>query len=136
MLTFLVGLHSLLRWVVLLVVLVALVKGLLGWLGGGAWTGLDRGLTLAAVATVTLQALLGIVVWLARGWWAEGGFRGLTHPLVMLLALGVVHLGSARVGRAAGARDKYRTLTLSLLLAMFLITAAIPPDSWSRAWVG
>lgn len=136
MVTLLVGLHSLWRWVVLLVVLVAFVKGLLGWLRGGAWTSLDRGLTLAAVYTVTIQALLGIVIWIVEGRWAGGGFLGLTHPLVMLAALGVVHVGSARVKRARDAVAKHRTLALSLLLAIFLIAAAIPPDSWSRAWAG
>ena len=132
---FLVGLHSLTRWIVLLAMTAALVRGLLLWLRGGVWTGLDRGLTLAAVVTTTFQALLGILIWIVERRWEGDAFLGFIHPLVMLAALGIVHAGSARVRRADGAVAKGRTLAVSLFLALFLITAAIPSYSWSRAWV-
>lgn len=136
MLAQLVGVHSLLRWVVLLVATIALVRGLVGWLGGGAWTELDRGLTRAAGGIISLQVLLGIVIWVVERRWGDGLFLGVVHPLVMLGALGIVQVGSARIKRASDGPAKHRTLALSLLLALVLITAAIPPDAWSRAWVG
>ena len=136
MLAQLVGVHSLLRWVVLLVVTIALVRGLVGWLGGGAWTGLDRGLTRITGGVMTLQVLLGIVIWVLERRWEDGLFLGVVHPLVMLGALGVMQVGSARIKRASSAPAKHRTLALSLLLALVLITAVIPADAWSRAWAG
>ena len=131
----LVGLHSLWRWVVLLVMLIALVRGLLGWLRGGAWTGLDRRLTLAAVSAIDIQALLGIIVWLGeRRWDGSNPFLSFIHPLVMLVALAVAHAGSARLRRESEPAARYRWLTLSVVVVLVLVTAAIPSYSWGRAW--
>ena len=37
-------LHSIVRWIIVLVAVVAIVKLALGWLRGGAFKGMDRGL--------------------------------------------------------------------------------------------
>ena len=131
----LVGLHSLWRWVVLLVVLVALVRGLVGWLRGGAWTDLDRRLTLAAVTAIDIQVLLGVIVWIAGRRWNGTLFLGLIHPLVMLVAVAIAHVGSARLRRESEPAARHRWLALSLLAVLVLVTAAIPSYSWARAWV-
>ncbi len=132
----LVGLHSLWRWVVLLVMLVALVRGLLGWLRGGAWTDLDRQLTLATVGAIDIQALLGIIIWLGeRRWGGDDAFLSFIHPLVMIVALAIAHAGSARLRRETEPAAKHRWLALSLIVVLFLVTAAIPSYSWGRAWV-
>lgn len=131
----LVGLHSLWRWVVLLVMLVALVRALLGWLRGGAWTGLDRQLTLAAVSAIDIQALLGIIVWLGeRRWDGSNPFLSFIHPLIMVVALAIAHAGSVRVRRETEPAARYRWLALSLVVVLVLVTAAIPSYSWGRAW--
>ena len=131
----LVGLHSLWRWVVLLVVLVALVRGLLGWLRGGAWTDLDRRLILAAVSAIDIQALLGIIIWLGERRWDGGNpFLSFIHPLVRLVALAVAHAGSVRLRRETEPAARHRWLALSLVVVLVLVTAAIPSYSWGRAW--
>ena len=136
MMSVLVGLHSLWRWVVLLVMLVALVRGLFGWLRGGAWTDLDRQLTLATVGAIDIQALLGIIIWIGEGrWGGDDVFRSFIHPLVMIVALTVAHVGSARLRRESEPAAKHRWLALSLVVVFVLVTAAIPSDSWGRAWV-
>ena len=131
----LIGLHSLWRWVVLLVVLVALVRGLIGWLRGGAWTGNDRILALVAVSTLDIQLILGLLVYGGNESWNAGNFVAYMHPLVMLAAIVVAHVTSSRIRKTTEARGKFRTLALGLIVAVFLITAAIPPGTWSRAWV-
>lgn len=131
----LVGVHSLWRWAVLLVATIALVRGLIGWLGTRPWTSLDGTLARVTGGVVSLQVLLGVIIWLAEGRWSDGLFLGVIHPLVMIVALGVIQVGTARIKRASDDAAKHRTLALSLLLGLFLITAAIPSYSWSRAWV-
>ncbi len=131
--TVLVGAHSGWRWVVLAVALVTLFRSLFGWLRGGAWTALDCSLLLITVNALNVQVFLGVVLWFIERRWSDGVFLGIIHPLVMLLALGVVHLGGARIRRTNEPVARYRILFLSLLLALFLISAAIPPDAWSRA---
>lgn len=132
----LVGLHSLWRWVVLVVVTVAFVRGVVGWLRGGAWTGNDRTLVLVAVSALDIQLILGLIVYGSRQSWNASSFIAYIHPLVMIAAIAVAHITSVRVRRAEPARAKFQTLAIGLFIALFLITAAIPSYAWSRAWVG
>ena len=131
---FLVGMHSLWRWVVLIAVLVALVRGLIGWLRGGDWTGLDRQLSLLATTALDIQLLLGILLWITERRWSDGAFFAFVHPLVMIAAIAVAHLGSIRIRRETDAVARHRWLALSLLVVLILVTAAIPSYSWSRIW--
>jgi hypothetical protein len=131
----LIGLHSLWRWVVLLVVTVAFVRGLIGWLRGGAWTGNDRLLALVATIALDIQLLLGLAVYGGGSHWESGTFLAYIHPLVMIIAIVVAHTTTILIRRTEPASAKFRTLTIGLFVALFLITAAIPSGSWSRAWV-
>lgn len=128
----LVDIHSFWRWVVLIVLTVALLRGLAGWLRGGEWSGFDRTLLLTTVGALDLQLLLGIIIWILGRHWNSGTFLAVTHPLVMIAGVGVAHLASARIKRAPDAVGKYRVLAIGVFLALFLITAAIPPDAWRR----
>lgn len=130
----LVGVHSLWRWVVLIVMTVALVRALIGWLRGGDWTSGDRTLALLATTTIDIQVVLGLLVYGIRQHWQSGPFLAYVHPAVMIIALIVAHIFSARAKRASTPVAKHRTLAIGLFLTLFLITAAIPSYSWSRAW--
>jgi hypothetical protein len=133
---FLVGLHSLMRWVVLLAVTVAFVRGLIGWLRGGTWTANDRVLTLVAITALDIQLLLGLIIYGTGSHWNSSNFIAYVHPLVMITAIVIAHVTSLLIRRTESATAKFRTLAIGLFVALFLITAAIPSGSWSRAWVG
>ena len=132
----LLNLHSLWRWVVLLVVTIALVRAIIGWLRGGTWTKNDRILALIAVSALDIQLLLGLAVYGGGNHWNSSTFVAYIHPVVMILAIAIAHVTNTLVRRAEPANAKFRTLAIGLFVAIFLITAAIPSASWSRAWVG
>lgn len=134
--TTLIGLHSFWRWVVLLAVTIAFVRALIGWLRGGSWTKNDRILALIAVSALDIQLLLGLAVYGGGNHWNSGTFLAYIHPVVMILAIVIAHVTNTLVRRAEPANAKFRTLAIGLFVAIFLITAAIPSGSWSRAWVG
>jgi hypothetical protein len=56
-------LHSLMRWVVVIVGLVAVVRFLAGWLGKKEWTSLDTRLLSIFPMTVDIQLLLGLLLY-------------------------------------------------------------------------
>src|SRR5262245_53999743 len=92
---FLVGLHSLWRWVVLIAVVVAFVRGVVGWLRGGAWTENDRTLVLVTTSVLDIQFLLGLAVYtIGKFWQKDDAFQAYIHPLVMIAAIIVVHVTS------------------------------------------
>ena len=64
-------LHSILRWIILLVAVVAIVKFALGWLRGGTFNGVDRGLTIGFSGLMDLQVTLGVIYFLWNGFAAR-----------------------------------------------------------------
>src|SRR4030067_1113733 len=107
------GLHSLLSGVVLLLAGWALFRGYSGWVRGRPWSGLDRqaglvfsivfdiqvllGLTLAFISPLVQNVLVGVGAAMQA---PHSRFFLIEHVPLMLLALILVHLGSSR-GRSA-----------------------------------
>lgn len=134
MLQSILGLHSFWRWVVLLALVVGIVRGLMGWLRGATWEPRDRQIALLVTTALDIQLLLGVVLWLGEQSWSDGVFRGIVHPVVMIVAIAIAHVASLRAKKAASDSAKFRALAIGLILATFLITAAIPSQSWMRLW--
>ena len=90
---FLLTTHSHFRWIVLLVAVLALVKFAIGWLRGGQFKGMDRGLAAAFSGSIDLQATLGLVFLI---WTSVLGVpvtpNRIEHLTTMLLAAVVAHL--------------------------------------------
>jgi hypothetical protein len=129
----LLSIHSIVRWVVVVVGLIALVKFAIGWLRNGRFTGMDRGLTSGFSGLVDLQTLLGIVFLLWSGL-AGAGFPmyRIEHATTMIIAAVVAHLPM----RWQNAPDKirFRNSFLAVLVTAVLIFAgvAVLPGGWTR----
>jgi hypothetical protein len=131
-------LHSIWRWVVLVAAVAALVKAFGGWLRKSPYDNLDRRLGLFYTTAIDIQVLLGLILWFGEQRFATiasagaaGGdalFFGIIHPVLMLVALGLVHVGNVRSRRGVGGNPR-RTAALFYLGSLVMIIAAIP---WSR----
>ena len=86
-------LHTIVPLFILLVAVIAIVKFTLGWLRGGEFKGMDRGLTSGFSGLMDLQVLLGIIYLLWNGFAEEGfpAFR-IEHAITMIIAAVVAHL--------------------------------------------
>lgn len=120
----LLTIHSIVRWVILLVAVVAIVKFALGWLRGGQFGGMDRGLTAGFSGLMDLQGLLGLglLVW---GGLAGDGFPlyRILHTVLMMLAIGASHQ-SAR-WKSAPDHLRYRNTLFTTLGALVLVFVGI-----------
>lgn len=129
----LLNLHSDVRWLVLFVAVLAILKFGWGWWRGGAFTGFDRALTASYSALIDLQALLGIVFFFWSGYTGDGfpRFR-FEHGFAMLLALVAAHL-PARWRRLED-RTRFRKTLFAILASVALILTGIStlPGGLSR----
>jgi hypothetical protein len=120
-----VTLHSLLRWLVLLSAVLALA----GYGRAQARSRFDDLATrLGTVYTITLsvQFLVGVVLWLVeRRWELDNVFLSIIHPVIMIVAISIASAGTARARRTSSAVPGLVAVALSLVL----IVLAIP--SWS-----
>lgn len=124
--------HSGLRWLVILVAVVALVKFLMGWLGKKPYTKFDNTLAKVFTGIVDLQVLLGLIYLIWNGV-AGAGFPRyrLEHSVAMILVAVAAHF----VGRGkAGDTARFRTATLAIVITLVLVYAgvAVLPGGWSR----
>jgi hypothetical protein len=133
-------LHSILRWIVLFLAVVAFVRALIGWLGKQEWTALDNRLGMLLSASMDLQVLLGIILYIFLSPITTSAFRDfgtamgnasqrfwtLEHVLLMIVALILIHVGRATSKRAEGARSKHKRAAIFFGLALLAILIAIP----------
>lgn len=122
----LVDIHSVLRWLVLLDVVVAAGYGLVVGRRADEWNALLYSLT---VMVIDIQVTLGIVLYLFNQGWDQGFFIAVLHPLFMLAALAVAHIGMSRARSAETAPGAYRTISVALVVSLVLIVLGIP---WER----
>jgi hypothetical protein len=126
----LLTIHSYLRWLIVIVAIIAAVKFALGWLRGGAFKGMDRGLTSGFSGLIDLQVTLGLIYLIWNGLAVEGFpmFR-IEHAVTMIIAAVVAHLPA----RWKNADDKTRFrnslfIVLDVLIIIFIGVVRLPAD--------
>ena len=125
--------HSLLRWLIVIVAVIAIVKFALGWLRGGAFKGMDRGLAAGFSGLMDTQATLGLIFMVWNGL-AGAGFPmfRIEHAVTMIVAAVVAHL-PARWKNAAD-KLRFRNTLFCILGVLLLVYAGVMrlPGGWSR----
>ncbi len=133
-------LHSYTRWLVLAAMLFALFRAWRGMLGQRAWARADDWAALTFTWVISLQFVLGVILYFVPNGMAQVAWRDLAaampvrdlrffsleHPIQMLVAITLVHLGSARSRRAHPAARQYRWAVICFTAGALLILAAIP----------
>jgi len=138
--------HNLFRWLVLIVLVLAVVFALTGWLKKRDWSKKDNitGLLLAIFADI--QFLVGIVLYafvspITKAAFNDFGaamknadlrFYAVEHILLMIIALVLIHVGRAKSKKSVAPWKKHRSASIYYGIALLLILAAIP---WDRALV-
>ena len=128
----LLQIHSDVRWLIVLVGVIALVKFLIGWLSKGKFQKFDRILTSAFSGLVDLQVLLGLIFLIWSGV-AGASFprQRLEHAFIMILAAVVAHLPAR--WKSLGDTQRFRNSFLALLVVGVLIylgVALLPGVRW------
>jgi hypothetical protein len=121
---FLYIIHSTLRWIIIIVALLAVIKFALGWAMNSAFKGMDRGLASGLSGLLDTQVLLGLIYFLWDGF-SGGGFPGYRweHMVVMLIAAAMGHV-PARL-KALGDRQRFFYSLIAILGALALIYVGI-----------
>lgn len=128
----LLPIHSYLRWLIVILAVTAIIKFTLGWLRGGAFKGMDRGLASGFSGLMDLQALLGIIMLFGFG--VNEGFPmiRIEHGVTMLIAVVLGHL-PARWKNAADS-IRFRNTLFCILGAMLFVFVGVMrlPGGWNR----
>ena len=131
MLSILFGTHSLVRWIIVAVSLIALIWFVLVWLRGMRNEKADRRLMAAFTGLIDLQVLLGIIYILWSGF-AGAGFPRyrLEHAVTMIVAAVVAHQSMRWRNADAPIRARNNAALIALVLVLVFIGVSLLPQGW------
>jgi hypothetical protein len=132
--------HSLVRWIVLILGFVAVARAIGGVSGRRAWVAADDAGVNRFGRAFDIQVLLGILgyvfaspftieAWGDMAATMQNGplrFIVIEHVVGMIAAMGLIHVGRARIKKAADAAAKHKAAVIFLGLALLVILMSIP----------
>jgi Na+-driven multidrug efflux pump len=143
MYSFVLAVHNIVRWLVLIFGVFAIVRAYIGWFGKKEWTDLDDKLGLGFTVSLDVQFLLGLLLYLFLSPITTSAFASFSaamsdsatryflieHSLMMLVAIILAHIGRSRARKQEEDIRKYRTTAIYFTIAILFILVAIP---WFR----
>ncbi len=126
--------HSGLRWLVLILLLLAIVRGF-ARMKSGKYEQSDKMINLFAMILVHTQVTIGIIlafistkIIYAEGWMKnpQNRFYGMEHILLMVLAAVVLTIGRKKAEKIADFSKRHKTIAIWYSVALILILAGIP----------
>jgi hypothetical protein len=142
----LLAVHNIVRWVALILAILASVRAFIGWFGQRDWSDRDRKIGLFYTSSMDIQLLLGLLLYIVfspitrtalqdfgSAMSAEGvRFFALEHAFYMVLAVVCAHLGNIFSKRAAEPDKKHRMAAIWFGLSLLLILIGMP---WMRPFL-
>lgn len=131
--------HSLFRWLVLVALLMALGSAYSGWASKRKFSRLDNALRHWSATVAHIQLLLGLWLYTISPFanhflqhfsdavhQRDFRFFGMEHSLMMVIAVVLVTIGSAKAKRKTIDRDKFKTMAIWYTIGLLIILASIP----------
>jgi hypothetical protein len=130
--TFILTLHSILLWALIIIAVAALIKFAIGWLGKNPYDKTANRLRVAFTSLIDLQLLLGAfyLFWSGLQGFGFPSYR-IEHLIIMVVAVVLAHLTS--LGKDKGDVIRYRNgflFTLASVLVIIIGVSALPGGRW------
>src|ERR1043165_7100858 len=135
----LLTIHSLVRWLVLISLLIAIYRAYKGWRRNEQFTKFDNVIRIATVTTSHVQLVLGIslycispVVRYFLNYFKtavherEVRFFGMEHITMMVIAILLITVGSAKAKRQTTDKQRYKTMAIWFTIALVVIFSSVP----------
>jgi NADH:ubiquinone oxidoreductase subunit 2 (subunit N) len=137
----LLAFHSLIRWFVLASLLLTVYRGYKGWLLNEPFSKADNKIRHWTATIAHIQLCVGFWLYFISPiidyflhhfseavHQREIRFFGMEHNLMMLMAIIIITIGSAKAKRKPTDKEKFKTMALFYTVGLFIILISIP---WS-----
>ncbi len=133
--------HSILRWAVLLFGIWAIIKAIGGLTSKTNYGGSDNKTGLFFMISCDIQLLIGLILYFSNPWFemlktyphdvmkntnGMSRFFSMEHALMMIIAWLLVHVGRSMVKRADTDAQKHKRTLIFFGIALLIILAMIP----------
>jgi signal transduction histidine kinase len=132
-------LHSAVRWLVLISLIVAIIRAYRGWKNRFIFTTIDDRIRFFTAIIAHIQLVLGVLLYFLSPIITyffnnfktavherEIRFFGMEHVTVMIIALVLITIGSMKAKRQTKDEAKFKTMFVWYLIAFIAILTSIP----------
>lgn len=138
---FLLTLHNLLRWIILILILLAIVRALAGMFSPKRFTAADKRIGLFLMIAAHTTFLIGLYQWIAGSWGLQLITRNgmaavmkdpvyrywaVEHITGMLVAIVLITIGRSAGKKAISDKAKFTRTFWFYLIALIILLAIIP----------
>ncbi|MGV3762240.1 hypothetical protein [Parapedobacter sp.] len=131
--------HSLVRWLVLAALLVAVGYAYHGWFAKRKFSRFDNALRHWTATIAHIQLIVGLWLYIISPFsnqFLKGfsdtvhqrdlRFFGMEHSLMMVVAIVIITVGSAKAKRKVIDSEKFKTMAIGYTIGLLIILASIP----------
>lgn len=140
--TLFLHLHSVIRWVVLILAVIVTIKSMMGMFGNPAYGKLDNIFSAAYVGLMDLMFLIGLILYVFLSPITQSAFNdfgaamsnasirfwAVEHITVMILAIALAHIGRSKAKKTADVKKKYKFQAIFFGISFLLMLVGIPWD--------
>lgn len=133
-------LHSWIRWIILILGIIAIFKAYTGWFGNKPFTKGDNGISGAFMGTLHLNLLIGLILYLFLSPITESAFNdfggamgnselrfwAVEHILINIIAVIVAQVGRTKAKKAIDDVRKHKLTAIFYTIAFILLISRIP----------
>ncbi len=131
--------HSFLRWILLILLVMTILRSYNGWKSKRSFTPGDKKLTLFTLIFAHVQLLIGFLLYMVspsvQMALADMGaamkdrmlrFWAVEHITVMIIAILIITIGNAMAKRAVNDTDRFKKIFIYFSIGLILILISIP----------
>jgi hypothetical protein len=125
-------LHSAVRYIVLILIVVLIIKSLMGWMQKSEFTSGDNKVSLFTLIATHTQFLLGLILYFISPFVVFSGERDrmagywtFEHTSMMLIAVVLITVGRSTMKKLPDGPSKHKRLFIFNLIAVIIVIAAI-----------
>jgi uncharacterized membrane protein len=122
--------HSGLRWIVLILLLLAIVNAFMGWQNKKSYTDKDKKMHLFAMVFVHIQVLIGFIAlflnWGTKVTLSMSNFYMREHIPLMLIVMVLMTLGFSKSKKISEPTQRFKTVFIFYTISLVLILVSIP----------
>jgi len=131
--------HSGFRYIVFILIVIAIIQSIVGWLGKKTYTEGNRKMNLFAMISAHTQLLIGIVLYFLSmnaptGFvkWTAGTMKdsalryfAVEHWVGMVIAIALITIGHARSKRATTGEAKHKQIAIFYTIAVLVVIGTL-----------
>jgi cytochrome b561 len=137
------ALHSLVRWLVLTGLLFAIFRAYNGWFSKKSFSSLDNSVRHWTTTIAHIQLVFGLCLYFISPvidyflhnykeavHQREIRFFGMEHSLMMITAIIIITIGSAKTKRRQTDNEKFKTMAIWFTIGLLIILTSVPWAFW------